>query len=97
MSYFVLAALLSAALSQAAVIHSFTGTTGPNSQGWSTPGGVTSGAAVTDLGQSAWQMTGNSCCGYWFDGLSSAQWTAAFNLGWSLSGTVRTTGTTGIG
>lgn len=93
----IAAGLLSLAAAQAAVIHSFTGTSAPNTQGWSTPGGVTSGAAVTDLGQSAWQMTGNDCCGYWFQGLSSAQWTDAFDRGWSLSGTVRTTGTAGTG
>lgn len=82
----------------AATIKTFTASSGaPSTQGWTPNGGILSGSSVTDLGQPAWQMTGNSCCGYWYSNLTTTQWNDAFTLGWSLSGTVRTSGTTGVG
>lgn len=85
-------------LVNAATIKTFTGSSGaPPTQGWSPESGILTGTSVTDLGQPAWQMTGNNCCGYWYGNLTGAQWNDAFTRGWSLSGTVRTSGTTGVG
>ena len=94
---FILTSVLATAL-HATIIHDFDASAGgPNTQGWTGQSGITSGAAVTDLGQSAWRMTGDNCCGYWNNPLTAAQWTDAFNVGWSLRGTARSTGTTGVG
>ncbi len=79
-----------AALSSAAVISSYNATSGaPGTQGWTPNGGVLSGALINDGGVSAWQMTGDNCCGYWYDTLTSQQWSSAFSNGWSLRGIAR--------
>jgi hypothetical protein len=94
----LMAVTLFVAAAPSAAIKTFTATSGsPGVQGWLGQGGITSGATVTDLGQTAWQMTGNNCCGYWGAALTAQQWTDAFTFGWSLSGVVRTTGTSGVG
>ena len=90
--------ILTVACLQAVTIRDFDANSGsPSSQGWARESGILSGATATDLGQYAWQMTGNYCCGYWSNALTNAEWTDAFNVGWSLRGIVRTTGTTETG
>lgn len=69
----------------------------PSAQGWSANFGVLSGANVTELGQPAWQMTGDNCCGYWYSGLSNAEWNEAFDSGWSFSATTHVSTSTGFG
>jgi hypothetical protein len=97
MKRFLLAYILAGVCLNAAVIKSFDGTASPSTQGWSSNSGILSGSAVTDLGESSWQMTGNNCCGYWQAPLTSAQLTDALTRGWSLSALVRDVTTAGFG
>ena len=89
--------IVSVACGYAGVIASADGTASPGTQGWTDRGGILSGASVSDLGESSWQMTGDSCCGYWFHNLTAQEWTDAFARGWSFSGLIRSTSTQGFG
>jgi hypothetical protein len=90
--------MLALPTAQAGIVWAYYAADGmPGGQLWTPAGGILSGEIVTDLGRPAWQMSGNNCCGYWYGGLTSGEWTEAFTRGWSLSGLVRTTGTSGVG
>jgi hypothetical protein len=61
----------------------------PGTQNWTAESGILSGALIDDSGTPAWRMTGNNCCGYWFDALTTQQWSDSFDFGWSLRGIAR--------
>lgn len=93
-------ACLTATFAGAATVTSMTGASSPAGQGWTAQSGVLSGGTVSDLGETAWRMTGNGCCGYWSSALTSQQWTDAFTLGWTFRGLARVssgTNSSGVG